>query len=148
MILDKFIKDLGKGNKNVNKLIEEIVTDYFTKEKITEESLRVLKQQVTKAVDDYRRDNKSGIHRLIQKKATSLPSPSRIFQQPTTTLVQIRPQLRGSSPKMKMIRRVKNPANLTLDNQAEVAPPQRLGTSLLIQLDGIQVCLSSRGRRR
>lgn len=35
MILDKFIKDFAKGNKNVHKLIEDIVTDYFLKEKIT-----------------------------------------------------------------------------------------------------------------
>lgn len=35
MILDKFVKDFGKGNKNIHKLIEEIVTDYFTREKIT-----------------------------------------------------------------------------------------------------------------
>ncbi len=35
MIIDKFVKDFGKGNKNIGKLIEEIVTDYFGKEKIT-----------------------------------------------------------------------------------------------------------------
>lgn len=35
MILDKFAKDFGKGNKNILRLIEEVVIDYFAKEKIT-----------------------------------------------------------------------------------------------------------------
>jgi len=35
MIFDKFIKDFGKGNKNIHKLIEDVVTDYFSREKIT-----------------------------------------------------------------------------------------------------------------
>ena len=59
MIADKFNKDFAKGNKNISKLIEDIVADYFGKEKVTEESLRTLKQRVSKAVEDYRRDNKS-----------------------------------------------------------------------------------------
>lgn len=29
MILDKFSKDFAKGNKNVTKIIEDIVTKYF-----------------------------------------------------------------------------------------------------------------------
>ena len=36
MITDKFNKDFSKGNKKITKLIEDIVADYFTKEKITE----------------------------------------------------------------------------------------------------------------
>jgi predicted transcriptional regulator len=59
MITDKFNKDFSKGNKNISKLIEEIVTEYFGKEKVTEESLRVLKQKVSKAVEEYKKDNKS-----------------------------------------------------------------------------------------
>jgi len=35
MIVDKFNKDFSKGNKNISKIIEEIVTDYFGKEKVT-----------------------------------------------------------------------------------------------------------------
>jgi|JI9StandDraft_2_1071091.scaffolds.fasta_scaffold2061573_1 hypothetical protein len=50
MITDKFIKDLAKGNKNISKIIEEMVNQYFSKEKVTEDSLRVLKQNITKAV--------------------------------------------------------------------------------------------------
>ena len=50
MINDKFIKDLAKGNKNISKIIEETVNQYFSKEKVTEDSLRVLKQNITKAV--------------------------------------------------------------------------------------------------
>ena len=61
MIVEKFNKDLGKGNKNVTKIIEDIVVDYFGKEKITEESLRILKQNVVKAIEAYKKDNKSGI---------------------------------------------------------------------------------------
>jgi len=43
MIVDKFNKDFSKGNKNISKFIEDIVTDYFGKEKVTEDSLRTLK---------------------------------------------------------------------------------------------------------
>lgn len=50
MIVDKFNKDFSKGNKNIQKLIEDIVSDYFGKEKVTEESLRLLKQNVARAV--------------------------------------------------------------------------------------------------
>ena len=50
MITYKFIKDLAKGNKNISKIIEEMVNQYFSKEKVTEDSLRVLKQNITKAV--------------------------------------------------------------------------------------------------
>lgn len=51
MITDKFNKDFSKGNPKIKKIVEDIVADYFGKEKITEESLRVLKQNVSKAVD-------------------------------------------------------------------------------------------------
>ncbi len=40
MIIDKFNKDFAKGNKNITKIIEEHVTDYFGKEKVTEDSLK------------------------------------------------------------------------------------------------------------
>lgn len=59
MIVDKFNKDFAKGNKNITKIIEDIVTEFFQKEKVTEDSLRQLKQTVSKAVEDYRKDNKS-----------------------------------------------------------------------------------------
>jgi hypothetical protein len=35
MIVDKFNKDFSKGNKNITKIIAEIVSDYFGKEKVT-----------------------------------------------------------------------------------------------------------------
>ena len=69
MIVDKFNKDFSKGNKNISKLVEELVADYFSKEKVTEDSLRVLKQRVAKAVEDYRKDNKSCTACQMQKKA-------------------------------------------------------------------------------
>jgi arabinogalactan endo-1,4-beta-galactosidase len=69
MIVDKFNKDFSKGNKNISKLVEELVADYFSKEKVTEDSLRVLKQRVAKAVEDYRKDNKSCTASQMQKKA-------------------------------------------------------------------------------
>ena len=59
MICDKFNKDFAKGNKNIVKLIEDVVTEYFGKEKVTEESLRILKGNVSRAVEQYRKDNKS-----------------------------------------------------------------------------------------
>lgn len=65
MITDKFNKDFAKGNKVITKLIEDIVAEYFGSQKVTEDSLRELKQRVTKAVDDYRKDNKSCIDSLI-----------------------------------------------------------------------------------
>ncbi len=36
MITDKFNKDFSKGNKKITKIIENIVAEYFTKEKVTE----------------------------------------------------------------------------------------------------------------
>jgi hypothetical protein len=71
MIVDKFNKDFSKGNKNITKLIEDLVADYFSKEKVTEDSLRVLKQRVAKAVEDYRKDNKSCTHYPMQRRANS-----------------------------------------------------------------------------
>jgi len=59
MITDKFNKDFSKGNPKIKKIIEDIVAEYFGREKITEESLRVLKQNVSKAVDDYRKTSQS-----------------------------------------------------------------------------------------
>ena len=51
MVTEKFIKDFSKGNKNITRIIEEIVADYFLKEKVTEDSLRHLKAQVSDAVN-------------------------------------------------------------------------------------------------
>ena len=51
MITDKFNKDFSKGNKKIAKVIDDIVADYFSREKVTEDSLRVLKQNVSKAVE-------------------------------------------------------------------------------------------------
>ncbi len=36
MITDKFNKDFSKGNLKIKKIIEDIVGEYFGKEKITE----------------------------------------------------------------------------------------------------------------
>lgn len=83
MIVDKFNKDFAKGNKNISKIIEDQVTEYFSKEKVTEDSLRTLKQKVAKAVEDYRKDSKSGKISLIQKKASSQSPPSRISSKGT-----------------------------------------------------------------
>jgi hypothetical protein len=51
MITEKFNKDFSRGNKNISKVIEDIVADYFLKEKVTEDSLRTLKQNVSHAVE-------------------------------------------------------------------------------------------------
>ena len=59
MITDKFNKDFSKGNPKIKKIIEDIVVEYFGAEKITEDSLRVLKQNVSKAVEDYRKTSQS-----------------------------------------------------------------------------------------
>ena len=50
MICDKFNKDFAKGNRKITKIIDDLVTDYFSKEKATEDSLRDLKQKVSQAV--------------------------------------------------------------------------------------------------
>ena len=50
MVTDKFNKDFANGNKNISKLIEEIVGEYFSREKVTEDSLRELKGKVSEAV--------------------------------------------------------------------------------------------------
>lgn len=59
MITDKFNKDFSKGNKNITRVIQDIVADYFGREKITEDTLRALKQDVTKAVENYRKTSQS-----------------------------------------------------------------------------------------
>lgn len=56
---EKFNKDFSKGNKNISKLIEQIVADYFLKEKVTEDSLRQLKAQVADAVNEYKKNSQS-----------------------------------------------------------------------------------------
>ena len=50
MVTEKFNKDFAKGNKNVSKVIEDIVADYFLREKVTEDTLRQLKAHVADAV--------------------------------------------------------------------------------------------------
>ena len=50
MVTEKFNKDFSKGNKNISKIIDDIVADYFLKEKVTEDSLRQLKAHVSEAV--------------------------------------------------------------------------------------------------
>ena len=57
MVTDKFNKDFSKGNKNITKVIEDIVAEYFLNEKVTEDSLRQLKIKVSSAVDEYRKKN-------------------------------------------------------------------------------------------
>lgn len=59
MVTEKFNKDFGKGNKNISKIIDDIVSDYFLKEKVTEDSLRQLKAQVADAVGEYRKNSHS-----------------------------------------------------------------------------------------
>lgn len=50
MVTDKFQKDFAKGNKNISKIIDDIVADFFLNEKVTEDSLRQLKARVSEAV--------------------------------------------------------------------------------------------------
>ena len=59
MVSEKFNKDFAKGNKHISKIIEDIVSEYFSREKVTEETLRQLKSRVTSAVGDYRKNNPS-----------------------------------------------------------------------------------------
>ena len=59
MVTEKFNKDFAKGNKNISKIIEQIVADYFLKEKVTEDSLRQLKAQVAEAVNEYKKTSQS-----------------------------------------------------------------------------------------
>lgn len=59
MVTEKFNKDFSRGNKNISKLIEQIVADYFLKEKVTEDSLRQLKAQVADAVNEYKKNSQS-----------------------------------------------------------------------------------------
>jgi hypothetical protein len=90
MIVDKFNKDYAKGNKNINKIIEDVVADFFQKEKVTEDSLRQLKQAVSKAVEDYRRDNKSCRSMIIQKNKNSPPHPNRKLSRETLMIRKAR----------------------------------------------------------
>ncbi len=124
MIVDKFNKDFSKGNKNITKLIEDLVADYFSKEKVTEDSLRVLKTRVAKAVEDYRKDSKSCIHPFIQKRASSPSPPSR--RSSSATLTRSAPRL----PPRNLIR-----SHLLTSNQSVPVHLLKPGTSLFMQLD-------------
>ena len=121
MICDKFNKDFSKGNKAITKLIEEIVTDYFSKEKITEESLRVLKGNVSRAVDDYRKDNKSGTHRGIQKRARHRDRISNKETMMKSAARLLRSVARHHLKHHKKVRRqmalIKDPLGLQVDRQ-------------------------------
>ena len=81
MITAKFNKDFSKGNPKIKKLIEDIVADYFGQEKITEESLRVLKQNVSKAVDDYKKTSQSCTLFIYLEKAPSETAKSTASKQ-------------------------------------------------------------------
>jgi hypothetical protein len=59
IITDKLNKDFSKGNPKIKKNIGDIVTEYFSREKITVDSLRLLKQKVSKSVDEYRKTSQS-----------------------------------------------------------------------------------------
>ena len=86
MITDKFNKDFSKGNIKIKKIIQDIVTDYFSKEKVTEESLRLLKQNVSKAVEEYKKTSQSGTYiflSILQKKAI----PSKVNQSPQNKIL-------------------------------------------------------------
>lgn len=78
-----------------------MVADYFGKEKITEESLRVLKTNVAKAVDDYRKDNKTGTYPYIQRRASSPSHPSRTNQPAMTRIRKARRPRNGPNPNTK-----------------------------------------------
>lgn len=132
MIVDKFNKDFSKGNKNITKLIEEQVADYFSKEKVTEESLRVLKTRVAKAVEDYRKDSKSCISPLMQKRASS-PSPlSR--RSSSATLTRSVPRHPRRSPATAR-------SNLQTSSRSVPELPLKPGTPLLMQFRCFQICL-------
>lgn len=132
MIVDKFNKDFSKGNKNITKLIEEQVADYFSKEKVTEESLRVLKTRVAKAVEDYRKDSKSCISPPMQKKASSPSPPSRS----STSAMPTR-----SVPKHPRRNPVTVKSHLPTSSRSVPEPPQKPGIPVLIQFRCFQICL-------
>lgn len=51
MVLNKFINDLAKNNKKKQSVIEQEVNNFFKSEKITEQSLKELKNRVHAAVE-------------------------------------------------------------------------------------------------
>ena len=77
MILGKFIKDFGK-NKKAKEVIEEIVTDYFVKEKVTQESLKALKVRVKDATEGIKgsgTNNSHSEHSEADKKSVKSQQP-------------------------------------------------------------------------
>ena len=139
MIVDKFNKDFSKGNKNITKLIEDHVAEYFSKEKVTEESLRVLKQRVGKAVVDYRKDNKSCTSPPIQRRASSQSPPSRRSSSATSTRSARRRPRRNQS---------RGRAGRARSNRCVLELPRRAGRECEIQFGGIEVSVPGGGRRR
>ena len=80
MITDKFNKDFSRGNLKIKKIIEDIIAEYFGKEKITEDSLRVLKQNVSKAVEEYRKNSQSCNYLYKSRKSTFIKIKVSDFQ--------------------------------------------------------------------
>lgn len=107
MIVDKFNKDFSKGNKNISKLIEEVVTDYFGKEKVTEQSLRSLKDRVGRAVEEYRRDSKSGIYLVMQKKEQNPRLANKISNKEMQRINVVTPKAQDRKKRMETKREVR-----------------------------------------
>ena len=137
MINDKFIKDLAKGNKNISKIIEETVNQYFSKEKVTEDSLRVLKQNITKAVQDYRKDNKSGKKISIQKQVKNLLIPNNRFKSVINKIKKAKLLLKNCARA--------NPKRIRIDlsDLENLQHLQRLGRSYFTQFYCLKIRLSS-----
>jgi cob(I)alamin adenosyltransferase len=76
MILGKFLKDFGK-NKKAKDIIEEIVTDYFTKEKVTEDSLKALKTRVRDATANIKGSCTSLLIQKAQKSTRRVSNRSK-----------------------------------------------------------------------
>ncbi|CAK76015.1 unnamed protein product (macronuclear) [Paramecium tetraurelia] len=51
-VLERFIKDFGKNNKNKIQIITNIVNEYFSKTRVTDVTLKNLKQQVQQAIQN------------------------------------------------------------------------------------------------
>lgn len=83
MIIGKFFKDFGKGNKNAQTIIEEIVNEFFLNEKVTEESLRELKAKVADATKHIKVPTEKGSVKSDVKSETQSQKGGNLQKQPS-----------------------------------------------------------------
>ena len=85
MVLNKFINDLAKNNKKKQDLIQAEVDAFFKIEKITEKSLKDLKNRVQAAVTGKVPHSRPPLSRALSLRAPTPAAPGQASHTPPLT---------------------------------------------------------------